>query len=263
MSRAASMQVLNNAFSNLNNAMATIMQNNRQNRAMDMQQQYQNDLLNYRQLLADRAQANADRTYNYNVSQDAQAQENWEKTHADTQAYRNNLQNYREKQDAEAHADAERQRAEQKAREQELATQNDFKEMFGISKVYGAGMAEAYARAKAGDPVAKNIFMQGVEQHSKKQELQKKFAGLLANLDAIKKQQILAEQAKQKANEQNFNRLLNFASRNANEDLQKIFNNYEILKALSNGAGATAVKVPLMTPEEKNARETAKKGLGL
>ena len=252
MSRAASMQVLNNAFSNFNNAMASIMQNNRQNRAMDMQQQYQNDLLRLRQELADRAQANADRTYNYNVSKDAQAQ-----------AYRDKLFDYKAEQDAQAQANAERQQAEQKAKEQELATQNDFKEMFGISKVYGADMAEAYARAKAGDPIAKNMFMQGVEQHNQKQEIQKRFAGLLANLDAIKKQQFLAEQAKQKANEQNFSRLVNFASRNPSEDPQKIYNNYENLKALSNGAGTTAVKPPLMTPEQKNARETAKKGLGL
>ena len=188
MSRAASMQVLNNAFSNFNNAMASIMQNNRQNRAMDMQQQYHNDLLRLRQELADRAQANADRTYNYNVSKDAQAQAN-----------RDKLFDYKAEQDAQARADAERQQAEQKAREQELATQNDFKEMFGISKVYGADMAEAYARAKAGDPVAKNMFLQGVEQHNQKQEIQKRYAGLLANLDATKKEREKQAIAQKKA----------------------------------------------------------------
>lgn len=55
MSRMASMQVLNNAFSNLNNAMAQIMQHNRQNRAMDIEEQYKNDLIKLRQDLANRA----------------------------------------------------------------------------------------------------------------------------------------------------------------------------------------------------------------
>lgn len=192
MSRAASMQVLNNAFSNFNNAMASIMQNNRQNRAMDMQQQYQNDLLRLRQELADRAQANADRTYNYNVSKDAQAQ-----------AYRDKLFDYKAEQDAQAQANAERQQAEQKAKEQELATQNDFKEMFGIANKYGANMAEAYARAKAGDPIAKNMLMQGVEQYSKKQELQKQYEGLLANLDATKKEREKQAIAQKKADAAN------------------------------------------------------------
>lgn len=54
MSRMASMQVLNNAFQNLNNAMATIMQNNRQNRAMDIEERYKNDLINLRQDLLNR-----------------------------------------------------------------------------------------------------------------------------------------------------------------------------------------------------------------
>lgn len=55
MSRMASMQVLNNAFSNLNNAMAQIMQDKRQNRAIDIEERYKNDLLKLRQDLANRA----------------------------------------------------------------------------------------------------------------------------------------------------------------------------------------------------------------
>lgn len=170
MSRAASMQVLNNAFSNFNNAMASIMQNNRQNRAMDIQQQYHNDLLRLRQELADRAQANADRTYNYNAEQQAINRATAEKQYADAQAEK-----------------------------WKLSTQKKFKEMVGIANEYGANMAEAYALGEAGDPVAKNIFMRGVEQHNQKQKIQKRYEGLLANLDATKKEREKQAIAQKKA----------------------------------------------------------------
>ena len=91
----ASMQVLNNAFSNLNNAMAQIMQNKRLRNQLEYEQLKHKADMAFRQDEALRSQSNADRAYQqaleqfnyqkeqneltrkYQEKKDAQAQANW------------------------------------------------------------------------------------------------------------------------------------------------------------------------------------------
>ena len=95
MSRMASMQVLNNAFSNLNNAMAQIMQDKRLRNQLEYEQLKHKADMAFRQDEALRSQSNADRAYQqaleqfnyqkeqneltrkYQEKKDAQAQANW------------------------------------------------------------------------------------------------------------------------------------------------------------------------------------------
>lgn len=239
----ASMQVINNAFNNLNGAFSTIMQHNRQQRAMDIEEQYQKDLLAYRQAIAAQDQANKDREYQRLVEFAKQAQENWNTTRQDKlndQAYARELA---AKQEAEKKAIAERQHKEQ----QEQKTQNEFREMFAIAKDYGADMAETYARGKAGDPIAKNLFMQGIEKHKKNQEAQQLYSRYSNYLNRIKEKQEEQAIAEQKNQNYLLNNILKL------EDPVKKYEDYLKIKSMMNNAnqGNIHFRPPEMTPEQK------------
>lgn len=93
MSRMASMQVLNNAFHNLNNAMATIMQDKRLRNQLEYEQLKHKADMAFRQDEALRSQSNADRAY-----QQAQEQFNYQKDENERK------RKYQEKKDAQAQA---------------------------------------------------------------------------------------------------------------------------------------------------------------
>ena len=229
----ASMQVINNAFNNLNEAFSTIMQHNRQQRAMDIEEQYQKDLLAYRQAIAAQDQANKDREYQRLVEQAKQTQKNWNKNF-----------NYNVEQHKQNRATAERQYLDAQAKEAEIAKQNKFKEMFNIAKVYGADMAEAFARAEAGDPIARNMFMQGIDKYNQNQKSQQLYLGLLNNFNTIKKEQEKQAIAEQK----NQNYLLNNILKT--EDPVKTYENLLKIKRMMNNEnqGNIPLRSPLMTP---------------
>jgi hypothetical protein len=241
MGRMASMQVINNAFNNLNGAFSTIMQHNRQNRAMDIEEQYQKDLLAYRQAIAAQDQANKDRDFKRLVDAQVQAQKNWDTTHQDKlndQAYARELA---AKQEAEKKAEAKRQKI-----------QNDLKEMSEITEKYGAGMAVTYAHAQAGDPIARNLYMQGLDKYNQNQKTQQLYSRYLNDLNTIKKEREKQANAEKKANDSNKIKPSDIANLVSNGVITPKQGN-DILNANYNlGLNSNSkTRPPLMTPEQK------------
>lgn len=163
MSRAASWQVLNQGFANLNNAMATIMRNKEAQRRMDLYEQFGNLDRAYRAQQSAQAQANADRAFNYERERDAQSQKNWELNRQD------NL-------DAKAQAQANwewdyNQKADiAKAAQEQRNIQNNnaiLKDLVSIGDKYGVDVANAYELAQKGDPIAKNMLIAGIGEARK------------------------------------------------------------------------------------------------
>lgn len=75
MSRMASMQVLNNAFANLNHALNSYMANKNANRRMDMYEREQQLNEQFRQAMAAQNQANLDRNFAYQTDKNRRMEE--------------------------------------------------------------------------------------------------------------------------------------------------------------------------------------------
>ena len=185
MSRAASWQVLNQGFANLNNAMATIMRNKEAQRRMDLYEQFGNLDRAFRAQQAAQAQANADRAFNYGKERDAQSQKNWELNRQD------NL-------DAKAQAQANwewdyNQKADiAKAAQEQRNIQNNnaiLKDLVSIGDKYGVDVANAYELAQKGDPIAKNMLIAGIGEARKNAQIQREY-------ELLKRHQYAMELAK-------------------------------------------------------------------
>ena len=135
MSRAASWQVLNQGFQNLNNAMATIMRNKEAQRRMDLYEQFGN---------LDRA---------FRAQQAAQAQANWE-------------WDYNQK------ADIAKAAQEQRNIQNNNAI---LKDLVSIGDKYGVDVANAYELAQKGDPIAKNMLIAGIGEARKNAQIQREY----------------------------------------------------------------------------------------
>ena len=83
MSRAASMQVLNDAFRNLNAAFAAYTHNKNIDRRNDLNEEMARLDNAFRKSEAAREQSNLDRIYARNAARDRQEQENWESGRSD------------------------------------------------------------------------------------------------------------------------------------------------------------------------------------
>lgn len=190
MSRAASWQVLNQGFANLNNAMATIMRNKEAQRRMDLYEQFGNLDRAFRAQQAAQAQANADRSFNYGKERDAQSQKNWELNRQD---------NLNAKAQAQANWEWDyNQKAEiAKAAQEQRNIQNNnaiLKNLVSIADQYGVDVANAYEFAQKGDPIAKNMLIAGIGEARKNAQIQREY-------ELLKRHQYAMELAKLKKGE--------------------------------------------------------------
>lgn len=192
MSRAASWQVLNQGFQNLNNAMATIMRNKEAQRRMDLYEQFGNldrafraqqaaqaqDNLEIARLdrlnAAALAQQNLENHRAYQASKDELAQKNWQQTFNAARAAEAQAQDNWEKQ---FNASLER-----------MKTQDNnavFRNLIEIADKFGADVANTYEAAQRGDPIARNMLIAGIGEAKKNAQLQNDYRNLLNHKRAL------------------------------------------------------------------------------
>ena len=167
MSRAASWQVLNQGFANLNNAMATIMRNKEAQRRMDLYEQFGNLDRAFRAQQAAQAQANADRAFNYGKERDAQSRQD-------------NL-------DAKAQAQDNWEKQFNLSQERMKTQDNNavFRNLIEIADKFGADVANTYEAAQRGDPIARNMLIAGIGEAKKNAQLQNDYRNLLNHKRAL------------------------------------------------------------------------------
>ena len=163
MSRMATMQVLNQAFNNLNHAMNNYTQNQNMARRTDLMAKEQELEELWRKRNFDAAQAQLGWNNERTIRQDAQNQSNLDRQ------FNFSMGQYTQ------------------ALEQQKAQENAamLRELSAMAEKFGVNVANAWDRARRGDPIARNMLIAGIEEADKRAKLAKQYDALLAHERAL------------------------------------------------------------------------------
>ena len=159
----ASMQVLNQSFQNLNNALNDYMANKNASRRTDLmdkaqmlEEEWRKRNFDVAQAQRAQAQSNADRQYQYLLDQAQRAQKNWQ-TQFDYNKQRNDDNTAYSRNIEQRNFDAS---------QAQIARQNKAAKLSAIMNLANNGATpstlNAYNFAIQGDPIAQNLFIEGV-----------------------------------------------------------------------------------------------------
>lgn len=186
MSRAASMQVLNQAFANLNNALNSYMANDLSRDKYDTAKTQWQDNFEYNKNKDAQAQSNAERAYAFQQAQANQAQNNWQASFDNNKANADRTFNYNAQQNALNRNTAAEQTAYNRNRQQ----QTDYLTMAkAVDAAPDEGTAQALAQGLnygGADPILARAMVGEMWKEKKKKQTQDQYNNLLKDFNAIR-----------------------------------------------------------------------------
>ena len=187
------MQVLNQAFANLNNALNSYMSNDLSRDKYNTETAQWREKFGYEKDKDAQAQANAERAYAFQQAQANQAQNNWQASFDNNKANADRTFNYNAQQNALNRNTAAEQTAYNRNRQQQA-------DYLTMAKAVDAAPDEGTAQALAqgfnyggADPILARAMVGEMWKEKKKKQTQDQYNNLLKTFDKIKTQKAQAE----------------------------------------------------------------------